>query len=377
LTKNVEEYNLISVRYKPNWSLKMAKNAEKDNLVGIRDSVRGCLVGIAVGDALGMPSEGMTRQDILKNFGRIIGFCDSQSRFSRGLAKGQWTDDTKLTIATVGGLIESVKSNAFGNLYVVGLAMFVNYIQALEEHQKRGFGKTTRESLTARMEGNNPFDGRFPTRPGNGCAMKSAILGIFSDLGALFNKDFGEYDEEELVIMVSMLTHNDSRSVVGAMLQAHIAGLFLFGWDLRNEDNFSWIYEQAKYYEDLVIKIPYVKDGTPKISEILAKIPPLLGATDELIADVLKTGGAVYESFPTALAYAIKYQDDFRSAVLAGANAGGDTDTIAAMTGALVGTRVGLSGIPDEWKRELEDYENIVSLADKLVDAVRDLPDGE
>ena len=47
------------------------------------------------------------------------------------------------------------------------------------------------------------------------------------------------------------------------------AGLFLFGWDLRNEDNFSWIYEQAKYYEDLVIKIPYVKDGTPKISEIL------------------------------------------------------------------------------------------------------------
>jgi len=353
----------------------MAKNAGKNNLVGIRDSVRGCMVGTAVGDALGMPSEGMTRQDIISNFGKITGFCDSQSRFSKGLIKGNWTDDTKLTLATAGGLVESAKSNALGDLNAVCSAIFVNYIQALKEHQKRGFGKTTRESLTARMEVKDPFDGRLPTRPGNGCAMKSAVLGVFSGLGTIFDKDLGECSEEELVIKVSMLTHNDSRSIIGAMLQAHIAGLLLFGWNLRNEDNFIWLYEQTKYYEDIVVKIPQVRDGTPKISEIIRKIPPLLGATDEMIADVLKTGGAVYESFPTALAYAIKYQDDFPRSVLAGANAGGDTDTIAAMTGALVGTRVGLSGIPDEWKQGLEDYERIVSLADELVDAVKNLPD--
>lgn len=129
----------------------------------------------------------------------------------------------------------------------------------------------------------------------------------------------------------------------------------------------KYLCTEALQYENTHPDLP---GDIPSISEVLQRIPSVYGASDELIADTLKTGGAAYESFPTALAYAIKYKDDFRSAVLAGSNAGGDTDTIAAMTGALVGTRLGMSAIPTEWREGLEACEHIISVADELIDTV-------
>lgn len=336
----------------------------------VKDAVRGCLVGTAVGDALGMPSEGMTRTDIANIFGYIDGYRDSNSKFSRELKKGQWTDDTKLALATAEGIIDGLAKNSVFNANVIKSAILVIYIEAYMEHQNRGFGRTTRESLKARIEGREPFGPEQVSRPGNGCAMKNAIIGIFSALMIYFGVSCSEEDEENFEIDISLLTHNDSRSIVAGLLQAEIAWFLFFGWHLNNETNFSWIVKKAKYYEEKVLKNSLVKDGSPKVSEKIALIPDVIKGSDEMIADILKTSGAAFESFPTALAFAAKYQNDFRKAVLAGANAGGDTDTIAAMSGALVGTRLGFSSIPEEWLAELENKDYIVSVADKLIEAV-------
>ena len=82
-----------------------------NSLFETQNMIRGCIFGTAIGDALGMPSEGMSRENIREEFGRISEYHDSKSRFSKGLFKGNWTDDTKLTIANFVSLAKYLKDN--------------------------------------------------------------------------------------------------------------------------------------------------------------------------------------------------------------------------------------------------------------------------
>lgn len=313
----------------------------------ISNMVAGCIIGTAVGDALGMPTEGMSRENIIQEFGLVSEYQDSKSRFSKGLVRGNWTDDTKLTAANLEGLTEYLSEYFNGAIDVNKICEIIlsRYLKALEDHRRRGFGKTTRESLNARKEGKDPFADDHKSQPGNGCAMKSAIFGIFS---ALCDMQGVGCDLRELIIKTSLMTHNDSRSISAAGVQALAAKMIFNKKDLSEYENFMQLFNEALVYEKAFEKYPAIKNERPEISEILPLVFEMASdqTPDDFIAYSLKTGGAAFESFPTALAYAIKYRNDFYKAVCAGANAGGDTDSIAAMSGALVGTNVGSSGIP-------------------------------
>lgn len=343
----------------------MSKNKRLD----LKDRVRGCLVGTAVGDALGMPVEGMTPQQIQEKFGGVYKYHDSISRFSRGLTAGQWTDDTALSLATAQGLTDAISSNII-NINDIRTNVFLRYEAALEEHN-RGFGKTTRESLEDRARGLDPFDGRHPKRPGNGTAMKSAIIGAFFAATSAIG-GFDPTNVVNIVDFISLITHNDSRSRTAAFAQAFVA---MFA--ITNNHGLSDIWMDQQVMFDLLIyhterfEADLGEDSeSPKISEILPKVWELRTASDSVIADTLKTSGTVWESFPTALCFAIKYHNDFRNGITAGANAGGDTDTIAAMTGALLGARLGLKAIPQDLLEDLERFDHIINVADRLCEKI-------
>lgn len=85
---------------------------------------------------------------------------------------------------------------------------------------------------------------------------------------------------------------------------------------------------------------------------------------DEM-ADVLGTGIAAHASVPTALACFLANTDSFSDSVKTAISLGGDTDTIAAMTGALSGARNGLSAIPENWQG-VEGAGELIALADAL-----------
>lgn len=344
------------------------------------DRVVGCILGTAVGDALGMPVEMMKPEDIRLSYGRITGFLDSSSRYSHGLKRGQWTDDTRLTIANAEGLLAFLDDalEATGHVsfdtHRLGEHVLRAHHRALDDHADRGFGKSTRESLADRKAGLDPFDGRRPMRPGNGCAMKGAVWGVFYGLLITFagtralDDRFYTYLEREfdrLIIETSRLTHNDPRSITAAFVQAHVAKLlFLGAADLGSGRFWADLLNETRRFE----KHFSGSQVTPKISDVLSGITiTLLAKNEEEIAAVLKTGGTVWESFPLALAYAAKYRDNFQKAVLAGANAGGDTDTIAAMTGALIGTKLGAREIPEEWLVDLEDCDELAAFGSEIV----------
>ncbi|OHA02628.1 MAG: hypothetical protein A3C16_00240 [Candidatus Sungbacteria bacterium RIFCSPHIGHO2_02_FULL_51_29] len=337
---------------------------KKHGVAELRDKVRGCLVGTAVGDALGMPCEMMTRSDREQVLGKITEYRDSSARYSRGLTKGQWTDDTRLTLATAQGFTDAMRAPGGCTLAVITEKTLVRYIEAYREHKDRGFGKTTRTSLEDRMAGRNPHDGRNPVRPGNGCAMKSAILGVYSALSFLHAPPM--FSLEDLSGEIGLLTHHDARSLTAGLIQALAAKMYVISPEIDTAEFVRYLRGGAWMYER---EHPELPGGSPTISDVLSKLLQLGEASDELIADMIKTGGAAYESFPTALAYAIKYKNDFRGAVLAGANAGGDTDTIAAMAGALVGARLGMGAIPAEWIQGLEAHDEIIHIADEFFDA--------
>ena len=343
-----------------------------NKLSELRSRVRGCFVGGAIGDALGMPVEIWKREDIWAQYGYITDYLDSVSRYSKGLTKGQWTDDTKLTLETAGAIIDMLKAHEFSTEALIKKAT-MRYIGAVKEHN-RGFGKTTRQSLEAREKSEDPFDGRYAKRPGNGCAMKGAPLGLFRAiviccahdttpnyriLGDLYSSA-GKFS-----IPVAQITHNDTRSVTAGVIQASAAYYALFS--LSPRDIMPILIDEAECTEKLL----HGESDSPRVSDVMCQIPSLFSKSDDEIITTLKTSSAAYESFPCALALAAKYENNYEGVVLACVNAGGDTDTIAAMAGALVGARNGLETIPQKWRDGLEAYDEIIKIADEFFDVTK------
>ncbi|VTR94306.1 adp-ribosylation crystallin j1 : ADP-ribosylglycohydrolase OS=Rivularia sp. PCC 7116 GN=Riv7116_3749 PE=4 SV=1: ADP_ribosyl_GH [Gemmata massiliana] len=107
--------------------------------------------------------------------------------------------------------------------------------------------------------------------------------------------------------------------------------------------------------------------------EVAGKKLHLGRTTEEFALDLgLKRGatGYMYHTVPVALYAWLRYPDDFRTAVQSAIRCGGDTDTVAAITGALVGARVGKTGIPSEWLRGPIDWPRSVRWVEKLAGRV-------
>jgi ADP-ribosylglycohydrolase len=78
-------------------------------------------------------------------------------------------------------------------------------------------------------------------------------------------------------------------------------------------------------------------------------------------------GWAGHEAVAASLWCFLKHPDDYEKAVLLAVNSPGDSDSLGAITGALVGARVGLSGIPERWVDTVEDKEGLEVLASRII----------
>ncbi len=74
-------------------------------------------------------------------------------------------------------------------------------------------------------------------------------------------------------------------------------------------------------------------------------------------------GWAAHEAIAATVYLVARHPDDYRAAVLEGANTPGDSDSLATLVGALVGARVGLATLPSEWVRDVERSDVLITLA--------------
>jgi len=283
--------------------------------VMLKSKFVGCLVGSAVGDALGSSFEGSSGLKKLR-----IGVSFS----------GRWTDDTHMMIGVAESLIEH---HGFNGKHMAQI-FIKRYELAWNQAAKRLFGGT----------------GSY----GNGAAMRVAPVGI------LYHDDSERL--RSVVYGQSSITHDHELGKEGAALQAYAVSLAVKADPSSELEPYSFLSE----LKDFTINEVYRRK--------LEMIEKSLSERDKLrIVRELGNGIEAYNSVPTAICSFLHSPRNFERSLLYAVSLGGDTDTIGAMTSAISGAYRGIETIPERWKIRLEKRAYIEKLAEKLWQIKRSL----
>ncbi len=300
------------------------------------DRFRGTLLGCAVGDALGAPLEGMSREAITDMYGRVTDFLDA--RFGRG----RITDDTQMTVVLAQSIIEIGRFDATHTAF-----KFARWIEASDAGVKeaRGVGMACGVACRRLAEGASPDESGVESA-GCGSAMRASPVGLryYGDPAELL----------EASLEQSAITHRHPEAAAGAAAIAMAVGIGVAD---------TGGLEPAGFARSLA---RFVEKTDRGMSAKIAGLADYLDASAEEGFAYTGTGGHVMETVPAALFAFLRTPYDFESTVLTAVNAGGDTDSIGAMAGAVSGSFNGECAIPARFREGVEGAAYIRSLADRL-----------
>lgn len=320
-----------------------------------RSRARGAIVGTAIGDALGMPVEGLKPATIVNQFGTLRSLVAPKegtwARQTHNLRRGQWTDDTQLMLA-IGESIVAKGSLDFNDIAA-------RHVLCLND--PRGWGRSTLTGIGRIKAGVNWWNSAAPDGAGNGTPMKIAPFGILLAL-----KKITKFEAATAIINISRMTHGDVRPAIAGIIQAEaVAKAMLHG----TAGLHSAILSSPASAEVLEWSLDDPRDAFHKsLSGALRTAVEMVQDGSELckIREVVGAQSFVVESFPFTLAAVLKYRSDPEACLVELAAQGGDADTTCAMAGALVGAAHGLSAFPKRWRRPLEGYQRLLTVADGL-----------
>jgi poly(ADP-ribose) glycohydrolase ARH3 len=287
--------------------------------VTMEDRFVGCLLGLAVGDALGACFEGQTADYITRRCPTPQALLDQPPRDTL-----LYTDDTQMAIGVAEALVED------GEIIEATLCRIfaANYVPS------RGYGWGARLVLEAMEEGRDYrtiAETHFPGGSyGNGAAMRVAPVGLFF------------HDDPERVMyqaeQSSLPTHRHPLGIEGAQLLA-LAVAHCMRTDALDH---SALFDELR----------------ARCRSDVFRLKLDLAATTRTPADLPALGNGIQaqESIVTALACFASSPDDYLTAIGRAILLGGDTDTIAAMTGAVSGAYLGVGAISQELLTRLEDH---------------------
>lgn len=293
----------------------------------------GCMLGAAIGDALGKQNEGLSRKEIPD---RVTDYGKTPERSPGGkLRAGQYTDDTEQMIVLAQSMIEC------GGFDVQDFAGRIARWGAdtLADPVRRALVGPSSSVAITQLNSGVSWKESGSDIPSCGSAMRVAPIGLFYK-----NLD----DVESNAALSSLPTHNSKEAIAGAVAVA--VGVRCA---LEDMDCFDIIKETvagaSKYDKGLAnkIELSYVKrDAEP----------------DEVFVE-LGTSYLVYETVPSAIYCFSRHFEEPEKAIIEAVNAGGDTDSIACITGALCGARHGVEAFPEKWINGLENTELVEHLA--------------
>lgn len=292
--------------------------------VSVEARYRGCLLGLACGDAVGTTVEFQPR-------GTFTRVTDMVGGGVFHLQPGQWTDDTSLALCLAESLVERKRFDARDQME--------RYVQWWKEGHLSStgscfdIGTTTRDALSRFLSTGEPYSGsRDPLRAGNGSLMRLAPVPMFfaSDRDVAVR-----YAAES-----SRTTHGCDEAV-----------------------------DACRFFADLLVR---ALDGAAKdeLTGFAATLTPAIeslarGDYKQKTIDEIASGGYVVHSLEAAL-WCFEQTDDFEAAILTVTNLGEDADTTAAICGQLAGAHYGVDAIPAGWLEKLALRDRITELADQL-----------
>lgn len=298
------------------------------------DRRRGCLIGLAVGDALGAAIE-------FQSPGMFELVEDYRGDGPHGLAPGEWTDDTSLALA-LGDSIAKVGWDLADQC-----ERYVSWWKG-GDYSVNGrcfdIGTTTRAALSDFSRTDDPWNcaSRSEQANGNGSIMRLAPVPIrYADFYPERIDELARLAEES-----SLTTHACPQCLSACRLFAVMLAALMQGETRATVLNPRW---------SRLAELREIEALHPEVDEVAS------GSYLEREPPEIKGSGYVVRSLEAAL-WAFAKGDNFREAVLAAVNLGDDADTTGAVCGQLAGARWGESGIPAEWRNGLAKPEMIESV---------------
>ena len=302
-----------------------------------KDSVYGCLLGCAIGDALGLSCESMSRNRQFKMFKNL-------DRYHFLFNKGMVSDDTEHICMTAQALIFAQgDSEKFNHSLEWKLRFWLLGLPA-------GVGFATLRSILKMWFFIRP-SGVFSA--GNGPAMRSPILGV------CYGNDFEQL--KTFVKISTSLTHTDPKAYKGALAIALAAHMSSLSNDkiIDPDDYYSKLVELINEKDDELLTL--IKKSTTSVKNDYT--------TQQFATDlglIKGVSGYMYHTVPVVIHCWLRNQKDFIGGLKEIIRCGGDTDTTAAILGAIIGSKVGSDNMPKELIDNLFEWPRTVKWIEKV-----------
>jgi ADP-ribosylglycohydrolase len=351
-------------------------------VLNLLDRGRGCLLGLAIGDALGAPLEGLTAQQVRTHYGVVSDYVDGARAWKRKPLRwrspGLYTDDTQQALVMAEVLLDHgrIDPRRVADLYLA-------LAQPPDSHAgaHRGVGRSFHKFLKALSSGTDP------RRCGQDSAgitatMRVAPLALYlgSDLDRLV----------EAVTEACLMTHLDVRSLTGALAVAFTLRRLLEGEERSPALLFRVAGDLAQAEKHLADRpdprLLGLDEHGRSMSACIARTESFLdlprdAALTALVDQANRHGprttcrkptmGFPPACIPTCL-YLFLACDSFEEAMIDVVNLGGDADSAGALVGALAGAHYGIGAVPDRWLTRLQNREGIELRAEALLNKSRD-----
>jgi len=353
-----------------NCAVRRAERKRKENEKWL-DAIRGCLIGGAVGDALGYPVEFLSLKEI-QSIHSETGITEYSIDIATG--KALISDDTQMTLFTANGiLVGATRLTLRGIAAPVESYVHMAYLDWLftqtgkasrqniswlsgikELHAKRAPGTTCMNALKSGEMGT--IDSPINNSKGCGGVMRVAPVALYF-----------RWRHAELPLdgaKVAAVTHGHPLGYLPAAALTHIINRIVY----NDSGSICTLYEIVDECFDVLKELFAGHEYLNEFLEIMGLAVSLSKNNDPDAQNIARIGlgWVAEEALAISLYCSLKYYNDFSKAIIAAVNHDGDSDSTGAITGNIVGAHVGYEGISLKWKRDLQLHDIILEIADDL-----------
>ena len=316
----------------------------------------GALAGLALGDALGMPTQAMSPEQIRAVYGRVTGLVDGDvsQPYAPGMPAGSVTDDTEQALL-VASLLVRGRGSSSGRV-ALDAGEFAHALLAWEDSMiKRGsldlLGPSTKAALERVRAGEDPLSvGGAGTT--NGAAMRVTPIGI-----AMSTEDPQAF--ADAVWSSCQVTHATRQGFQSAALVAAAVSMGIDTPRSAASDMTALLWKAVSYVDSLPERGAWTPD--PDVVAATRRAMQLVAnpASSSLECLVEQVGTSVASAQAIPMAFALLAREPSPQALLDAANLGGDTDTIGAIAGAILGAALGVQVLPADSLTIIEEVSHL------------------
>lgn len=303
--------------------------------------IKDALIGFAVGDALGVPVEFTDRSRLMdQNITTMLG------NMSHNVEKGTWSDDTSMVIATMDSMInkKTIDYEDIMNNFI----LWIKEGKYTPDNKAFGVGKITIQALGNYKRGSKPIDSGLNSFKSNG---NGSLMRILPIAFYCYEKKLDRDDIYSLVREISSLTHRHEISYLGAYIYTLYIINLLAGKDkeeaynsIKNESYDMFTEEFLKYYKRI-----------------------LKSNMKDLKLDEIKSTAFVVDTLESIF-WCFLNTDSYDDSVIKAIHLGNDTDTIAALVGALSGIYYGYDSINKDWIKDLRRLDYLEKISERFLE---------